>query len=117
MGNISESNNSVFQQTGGTQKVLARRLGTQEGELNDERSDRRQNGTQMGTPLQGSRMPSERGLLLNDRDREYTPKIMECRALEEILHVILCFSPTILYSIKKVFFQFISTIVENQELF
>jgi hypothetical protein len=47
----------------------------------------------MRRPLQGSRMPSERGLSPDDRDREDTPKIMEPRVLEEILYVILCFSP------------------------
>jgi len=93
MGRVSELNSSVFQETGGPYKVPAWRLGTQESELNDERSNGRQNGTQMGRPLQGSRMPSEKGLSPDDRDREDTPEIMERRALEEILYVILCFSP------------------------
>jgi hypothetical protein len=57
-------------------------------------------------------MPSKRGLSPDDRDREDTPEIMERRALEEILYVILSFFSTILYSIKKISFQFISTIVE-----
>jgi hypothetical protein len=43
-------------------------------------------------------------------------EIMERRALEEILYVILCFFSTILYSIKKISFQFISTIVEIARL-
>jgi len=38
-------------------------------------------------------MPSERGLSPDDRDREDTPEIMERRAREEILYVILSFSP------------------------
>jgi hypothetical protein len=36
-------------------------------------------------------MPSEGGLPPDDRDREEAPEIMECRALEEILHVIFVF--------------------------
>jgi hypothetical protein len=58
-------------------------LGPQESELNDERSNRRKNGTKMGRSLSGSKMSSERGLSSDDRDREDAPKIMERRTLEE----------------------------------
>jgi hypothetical protein len=91
VGGISESDGSVFQQTGGAQKVPARRLGTSEGKLNDERSNGRQNGTRMGRSLQGHRMPSEGSLSLDDRDREDTSEIMECRAPEKVFYVIYCF--------------------------
>jgi len=39
-------------------------------------------------------MPSEKSLSSDDRDREDAPEIMERRALEEILYVILCFFST-----------------------
>jgi hypothetical protein len=46
----------------------------------------------------------------DDRNREDAPEIVERRTLKEVLYVILCLQ--ILSSIKKIFCQFISQIVE-----
>jgi hypothetical protein len=43
-------------------------------------------------------MPSEWGLPPDDRDREDAPEIMECWALEEILHVIFIFLKNFIFN-------------------
>jgi hypothetical protein len=87
-------------------------LGPQESELDDERSNRRKNGTKMRRSLSGSKMSSKRCLSSTDRDREDAPKILERRTFEEILYVIFYFSTT-LSSIKHIFCQFVSRIMES----